>query len=69
MKLAIKRHLNDIKKLNQYYFDPEAGEIAINAFNEYRHFEGKWASRPFTMLPWQQAITYILFGWKVKKLD
>lgn len=67
VKLAIKRHISDIKKQKQYYFDPEAGETAIKAFNEYRHFEGKWAGCPFIMLPWQQAITYILFGWKVKK--
>lgn len=67
VKLAIKRHLSDLKRQKKYYFDKKAGEIAIKAFDEYHHFKGKWAGSSFIMLPWQQAITYILFGWKVKK--
>lgn len=67
VRKAINRHIKDLKGLKGYYFDPDAGEIALKAFTQYKHYKGKWAGKNFIMLPWQQAITYIIFGWKNKK--
>lgn len=67
VKLAIERHIKDKKNLKKYYFDPKTGENVLRSFTDFKHFEGKWAGNRFIMLPWQQAITYILFGWKNKK--
>lgn len=63
VKKTIKRHLRDLKGLRGFYFDPEAGEVALKSFNNYKHYKGKWAGQVFYLLPWQQAIIYILFGW------
>jgi phage terminase large subunit-like protein len=30
----------------------------------FRHTEGRWAGRPFHLVPWQEAIVALLVGWK-----
>lgn len=67
VKKAIERHLRDLKGLRGYFFDPAAGETALKSYDNYKHFKGKWAGQTFILLPWEQAIIYILFGWKRRK--
>lgn len=66
VKLAIQRHLKDIKtgKSRGLYFDPLAGERAIKFFSFLKHYKGSHAKQSFELLPWQQALIYILYGWK-----
>lgn len=68
VKKAIERHKDDLTRLkDDYYFDKKAAERVLHTFYEYKHYKGKWAGDRFILLPWQQAVLYILFGWKVKK--
>lgn len=67
VKKAIDRHLRDLKGLRGFYFDSAAGEVALKSYDNYKHFKGKWAGQTFILLPWEQAIVYILFGWKRRK--
>ena len=75
VKKCIERHKKDLKRYKLtakyskkatklYYFDENAGESILKAFNEYRHYKGKWAGQRFILLPWQQALLYIVFGWR-----
>lgn len=46
-------------------FDEPAAARVIGFFHDcLQHIEGEWAGRPFTLLPWQQAVVANLFGWK-----
>jgi len=68
VKKAIERHEKDLTRLKKtYYFDEKAADVVLKTFYEYKHFKGKWAGDRFILLPWQQAVLYILFGWKNKK--
>lgn len=67
VKKAIKRHIKDLQRSKSddfnYYFDEDSANVVLKSFNEYKHFKGKWAGQTFILLPWQQAILSILFGW------
>ncbi len=66
VKLAVKRHLRDLKTGHKrgLYFDPDAAQIVIDFFDLLRHSKGKWAGQPFILEPWQMFIIWVLFGWK-----
>src|SRR5580698_4625255 len=50
---------------SRFYFDPEAAEKPIRFIEKYcRHYEGRFAGQPFTLLDWQKAVIRQLFGWK-----
>ena len=68
VKLACKRHLDDLKKDWEYYFDEEAGMQPIEFFRQLRHYKGSFAGRPFEPLDWQKFCLYVFFGWK-RKVD
>ncbi len=38
------------------------GELAVQFFRALRHTKGRWAGRPFELLPWQERIIRTLFG-------
>lgn len=38
------------------------GELAVQFFRALRHTKGRWAGRPFDLLPWQEKIIRDLFG-------
>lgn len=52
----------------EYYFDEEAAQVAINFFEKLlRHTKGEWAGQPFILEEWQkERIIRPLFGWKKK---
>ena len=66
VKLAVKRHLQDLEDGQErgLYFDPEAAQLVIDFFGLLKHSKGKWAGEPFILEPWQMFIIWVLFGWK-----
>lgn len=49
------------------WFDEAAADKACQFFPDcLKHIEGELAGEPFTLEPWQQAVTGCLFGWKRK---
>lgn len=75
VKLAVERHLRDLKRVGQpdfpYYFDEAKAKRAIDFKQQLRHIEGEWANprlhdTKFHMEPWQQFRTWVLFGWQKK---
>lgn len=69
VKLACQRHLDDLQEAPDrgFFFDQEAGERVIRFFRLLRHSKGEWAGQVFDLSPWQQFVTWCLFGWKKKK--
>lgn len=65
-KLAVERHLNDLKtaKSRGFYFDEAAGERAAMFFSLLKHYKGSFSGQNFTLLPWQAFFISTLFGWK-----
>jgi len=68
VKLAIQRHLDDLEHGpgRGLHFEHKAGMKAISFFSFLKHSKGEWAGQQFKLEPWQQAIIYIVFGWKRK---
>lgn len=54
-----------LTECDRYYFDGEAADRPIRFAAKYlRHYEGKFAGKPFTFLPWEEDVTRALFGWR-----
>ncbi|CAI2936047.1 terminase large subunit [Aminobacter niigataensis] len=72
VRLACKRHLDDLKKGNgfEYRFDFGAAEAACQFIELMPHTKGSWAARGerLVMQPWQVFMTCSVFGW-VSKVD
>ena len=68
IKLAVKRHLNDLKRQKTeafpYYFDEEQAERTLNLFQFFKFSKGAYAGKPFDIMPWFAAIVYIFYGWR-----
>jgi len=66
VKLAVKRHLNDLNTAHQrgLHFDEKAAERVIKFFSLLKHSKGKWAGQKIKLEPWQQFILAMVFGWK-----
>lgn len=69
LKMAVKRHVNDIKRSKEsfpYYFDENKAQKAIKFFCLLVHIKGKLAGQFLHPLPWQQFIIAVLYGWRRK---
>lgn len=74
VKLACKRHLDDLKKdkanttgtTYPYYFAEDLAEKPCRFMERLHHTKGAWASRGerFILAPWQVFMTVALFGWR-----
>ncbi len=66
VKLACKRHLDDLKhgKERGLLWDVDAANHAIAFFSHLRHSTGEWANQAFDLLPWQAFVIGSLYGWK-----
>lgn len=54
----------DAPKPEGAYFDEEKAQHAVDWIEgNLLHFKGRWAGRPFLLLPWQKRLTRELFGW------
>jgi phage terminase large subunit-like protein len=75
VKLACKKHLDDLKasrrKAFPYYFDEDAANKVCTFLSLMPHTKGKWARKreTITLEPWQCFAFVSLFGWKIKKND
>ena len=65
-KLALERHLRDLKeaKSRGLKFDWDHATHAINWFPLLRHPRGQAAGQPFWLVPAQQTVVALLFGWR-----
>lgn len=53
-----------VKAGHDYYFDTDKAEHALGFFQEWlRHSKGRFAGKPFDLLPWQGELVANLFGW------
>lgn len=70
IQLAIKRHLNDLKKAKKrsfpYFFSPTHARQAIEAFELQRLAFGQHTDEPFILMSWQCCILYMAYGWRRK---
>jgi len=70
-KLAVQRHLNDLKKAKTkkypYYFDEAKALRAINFFHFCRHSKGRWAGEVIELSGWQMFIQASVYGWTNKE--
>ena len=67
VRLAVERHVTDLEHARKrgWIFDTLAAAQAVAFFPMcLRHSIGEWNDAPFTLEPWQQFITWCLFGWK-----
>ena len=44
------------------HYDKTKADRAVAFVRNLRHTKGKWAGKPFTLLPWQEQIVRDLFG-------
>ena len=65
VRLACQRHIRDLQEghLRGLRFDRARAQRVIDFFAFLRHSKGEWAGQQFVLAPWQQAMTWILFGW------
>ena len=65
VRLACQRHARDLEDghTRGLRFDRAKAQRVIDFFGFLRHSKGEWANQQFTLEPWQQALTWILFGW------
>lgn len=73
VKLACKRHLDDMKRENfAYHFDEKQAERVCRFMEMLPHTKGKWAKKDplnprahlITLEPWQCFIICSIFGWR-----
>lgn len=73
VRLACKRHLNDLKKSKKktcaYRFDPAKAEKVCRFIELLPHTKGVWASKQekLRLEPWQCFKTVVIFGWLRKQ--
>lgn len=72
VRLACKRHLNDLERAKKddfpYRFEPMLVERVCKFGSNMRHTKGMWAGQKIKLEPWQIFLLGSIFGW-VKKKD
>lgn len=68
LKLAVQRHMNDMKRQRteefSYWFDEITAQRWIKFAQLCRHWKGAKARERIILEPWQQFHFAVLFGWK-----
>lgn len=67
VRKQIERHVRDLEHGHErgLYFDRAEPERVIEFFERFLcHTEGEYDGKPFILDPWQQAMIWILYGWK-----
>ena len=44
------------------HYDKDQADYVVNFIECLRHTKGKWAGKPFELLPWQERIIRDVFG-------
>lgn len=66
VKLACKRYLDFFDK---YEFRADIVDKIINFISKLRHWQGKHNGQPFKLLPYQEWMTYAIFGFYIPGTD
>jgi len=70
VRLAIERHLSDLKRQSnrsfKYYFDEQEAQRAIDFIKILRHTKGAKAGQLFDLQPFQAFVAWSVFGWRKK---
>lgn len=70
IKKVLKRHIDDRKKERksefQYFFSPEHAQHAIDCFSVLKLPKGNTANQPFVLMPFQETILALAYGWRRK---
>ena len=76
VKLAVDRHVNDLKRIGKkgfpYHFEAEYAKNAIDFIQLLEHTKGEFANRSLhddiriKLEPWQQFIIWAVEGWRNK---
>lgn len=64
---ACVRYVNDIRKNDNYYFNPEKAEKFLRLTQKFEHVIGKWESRNIVYEPWQCFLWMNVIGFISKK--
>jgi phage terminase large subunit-like protein len=67
IRLACERYFRDMDRLmeNSMRFDSRSAQRVINFFERIlRHYQGKWAGKPFLLAPWEQFVIWNLYGFQ-----
>ncbi len=67
VKLACKRHLDDLKRSRagwNFYFDPWHADDICDFAEKMPHVEGVWDSKTIVLEPPQVFILAVIFGWR-----
>lgn len=61
----VVRHWRRAAEVPGAWFDAGLADAVVAAWPTwFRHTEGRWAGKPFHLLPWQAATVRLLVGWK-----
>lgn len=70
VRLAVKRHLDDLKKSKEkdwpYVFDRKLADQYIEIVKTFKHTKGDWRGKLFNLTPSQAFVTANIFGWVEK---
>ncbi len=70
VKLACKRHLDDIERSKTdtfgYYFDEKEAKVYTDFISNLNLWKSQWANKPVELQGWQSFIIQVLLGWKRK---
>ncbi|CAO4162658.1 Terminase large subunit [Methylorubrum populi] len=65
MLAFVARHWRRAASVPGAWYDDGLAEAVVAAWPTwFRHTEGRWAGKPFNLIPWQAAIVRLLVGWK-----
>lgn len=71
VRSAYQRHLDDLKRTKEkgWVFNPNYAQAVIRLFAKLKHYKGEYAGRPLILEPWQQAIIWVVYGWRLKNAN
>jgi phage terminase large subunit-like protein len=64
--LSVKRHVDDLERDFEYYFDTEKAKLVFSFIPLLKHYKGEWAGKEFVLSDWEAFVVYCLFGWQKK---
>lgn len=65
IKLACRRYLDFLSR-DDLFFDAAAADKVVDFIEHLRHYQDKFAGKPFKLEPWQKWVLYAIFGIKRK---
>jgi len=71
VRQAYQRHLDDLERCQDLglVFNPNYAQKVIRFFSALKHYKGTFAGQPIHLEPWQQAIIWVVYGWRIGEAD